>query len=49
MAIVAHESLHAASFILQSVGMEFDTEKSEEAYAYLTQFISYKIYQKIFK
>lgn len=49
MAIVAHESLHAAVFILQSVGMTFDTEISEEAYAYLTQFIAYKIYQKTIK
>lgn len=49
MSIIAHESLHAASFILDIIGMKFDTEISEEAYAYLTQFISYKIYQKVFK
>jgi hypothetical protein len=36
--IVAHEALHATAFILRFVGIRF-TKSSEEAYAYLLQYI----------
>lgn len=49
MAIVAHEALHATSFILNKVGIPFDQENSEEAYTYLMQHICYVIYQKTIK
>jgi len=49
MAIIAHEALHATSFILNKVGIPFDQEASEEAYTYLMQRICYIIYQKTIK
>lgn len=41
--IIAHESLHAAAYILRHVGVRF-TKASEEAYAYLLQYIVENIY-----
>lgn len=37
---------HAASFLLKSKGIELD-ESSEEAYAYLIEFIYYKIMEQL--
>lgn len=36
--IVAHEALHATAYIMRFVGIRF-TKSSEEAYAYLLQYI----------
>lgn len=36
--IIAHEALHATAYILRYVGIRF-TKTSEEAYAYLLQYI----------
>lgn len=49
MAIVAHEALHATSFILNKVGIPFDQENSEEAYTYLMQHICYEIFKNTIK
>ena len=46
IAILAHEILHAASFILRRAGIEH-TESTEEAYAYLTQHITKQAYTKM--
>jgi hypothetical protein len=42
MEIIAHEAFHAAHWILQKQGLWL-TDSSEEAYAYLIQFIVKKI------
>lgn len=44
--VLVHEVFHAASFLLKSKGIELD-ESSEEAYAYLIEFIYYKIMEQL--
>lgn len=44
--IIAHEALHATFFILSSRGLKY-SQKSEEAYTYLIQFIIDQIYKLI--
>lgn len=44
--VLVHEVFHAASFLLKSKGIELD-ESSEEAYAYLIEFIYYKIVEQL--
>ncbi len=46
MATLSHEIFHAVCFILDKIGMRLD-DSSEEAYAYLIQYVSKQIYQKI--
>ncbi len=45
MAALNHEIFHAVSLILNKVGMKLDD--SEEAYAYLIQYVSEQIYRKL--
>lgn len=41
--VIAHESFHATTFILERVGVSFDLNISDEAYSYLLQYIVEKI------
>lgn len=43
--IVAHEAFHAAVYILDRVGMKLQIETSDEAYAYLLNYIVDEIYK----
>ncbi len=47
MGIVAHESLHAVSFIMDMSGILFDTEISEEVYCYFLAYLVREINSKI--
>lgn len=44
---LAHEIFHVVTFILDRVGINFDLEKSDEAYAYLTGYITTEVYTKL--
>lgn len=44
MATVAHEIFHAVTLILDRVGMPFDIEKNDEAYAYLIGYVTQEFY-----
>lgn len=46
LAILSHEIFHCTCFILEKVGIPL-SETSDEAYAYLLQFISNKIYNEL--
>jgi len=43
---VAHEIFHATIFILNRIGMDLTLE-SDEAYAYLNQYITEKMYEQL--
>lgn len=43
-----HEIFHVVHFIMDRVGMKYETMVSDEAYAYLTGYITEQIYLKIF-
>ena len=45
IAILAHESLHAASYLADKIGIEWDKDKSEEFYAYLVSHITRTVLQ----
>ena len=42
-----HEIFHATTFILDRMGMKLALLKSDEAYAYLNQFLVVEIYKKL--
>ena len=42
--ILAHEIFHIVTFVLERVGMSLDINTSDEAYAYLTGYLTEKIY-----
>lgn len=44
-----HEIFHATTFILDRIGMKMILLKSDEAYAYLAQYLTVEIYKKITK
>lgn len=44
---VAHEILHAVSFILWRMGIPFEIEKTDEVYAYLIGYVTTKFYDKL--
>lgn len=46
VSVLSHECLHATFDILRQVGVKL-TEKSEEAYTYLQEYIFYKALKKI--
>lgn len=46
LSILNHEIFHCSCFILEKVGIRY-SKKSDEAYAYLIQFLSKKIYNEI--
>lgn len=43
---LAHEIFHAAEFIMERIGMKL-CSKSDEAYAYLIQYITQEIHKKL--
>jgi len=44
--IIVHEVFHAAAYILDAVGISLELGTSEEAYAYLIQYLVREIYKK---
>lgn len=44
-----HEIFHAVMVIFEKVGMEYTFRKSDEAYAYLIQYITEQVYENIHK
>lgn len=44
---IAHEIFHAVTCLLTWIGMPFDLETNDEAYAYLIGYLTEKIYEKI--
>lgn len=44
-----HEIFHATTFILDRIGMKLVLLESDEAYAYLAQFLTVEIYKRITK
>lgn len=44
--VVAHEAFHATAYILDRIGMKLQIEVSDEAYAYLLNYIVDEIYKK---
>jgi uncharacterized protein YfkK (UPF0435 family) len=42
--IIAHEVFHATTFILEKIGMKMKIMTSDEAYAYLIQYLMQEIY-----
>lgn len=44
---LAHEIFHVVTFILDKVGIQFDIDKSDEAYAYLTGYVTAEVYTKL--
>jgi len=45
--LVIHEAKHAADYILHNIGMKDVMEISDEAYAYLQEFICGEIFKKL--
>ena len=43
--VIAHEVFHAVEFLFDKIGMKL-THKSDEAYAYLIQYVVEEIYEK---
>lgn len=46
LAVLSHEIFHCACFILARVGIKY-SKKSDEAFAYLIQYISNEIYKNL--
>lgn len=47
MGNIAHEVFHAVTFIMSSIGMKFKLEVSDEAYSYLTGYLTERIYREL--
>jgi len=43
--VIAHEVFHISTFIMERIGMEFIIMKSDEAYAYLINYLVDEIYE----
>lgn len=43
----SHEIFHAATFILNRIGMKMEIEVSDEAYAYLIAYLTREIFKRI--
>lgn len=48
-AIVAHEIFHAVSFVLWRVGLPLEVMKTDEAYAYLIEYVTGEFYKHLQK
>lgn len=46
--VIIHEIFHVVTYIFKSIGMKLKLEVSDEAYAYLMQYLTEKIFTKIF-
>ena len=44
--LLSHEIYHCTGFILRSIGIQY-SEETEEAYAYLIQYLTEQIYKKL--
>lgn len=44
--IIAHEVFHAVTFIFDRIGITFDLDKCDEAYAYAIMYLAEKIHEK---
>lgn len=44
---LAHEIFHAVTFVMDRIGMTLKVEESDEAYAYLIDYLTKKIYERI--
>lgn len=44
---VSHEAFHTTAHVLEDIGMSLVLSSNDEAFAYLLDFIVYKIYKKI--
>lgn len=42
---LAHEIFHCATFVMERVGIKFDLNVSDEAYAYLVGYLTKEIYE----
>lgn len=47
-AVLQHEIFHCVDHIMQKVGINYEPEGENEAYAYLIQYVTQKIYDAIF-
>ncbi len=47
LAVLAHEIFHCACFVVERVGIVYEPDVSDEAYAYLLQHITEKIYDNL--
>lgn len=47
MSVIAHESFHAAHYIMEEAGIKFKMDISDEVAAYLIGYISKNIYKKL--
>jgi hypothetical protein len=47
MSVISHEVFHATAFILDKVGMKMELFTSDEAYAYMIEFLTTEIYKKL--
>ena len=47
--VLAHEIFHIVTFVLDRVGMSLNINTSDEAYAYLTGYLTEKIYEAMNK
>jgi len=45
--VIVHEAFHATTFILERIGVKLGLSVSDEAYAYLIEFITTEIYNKL--
>ena len=48
ISLISHEIFHAATFILYKIGLEFDINKSDEAYAYLIEYLTKQILDEVY-
>jgi len=44
---LSHEIFHAATFVLESAGVDFRMDYSDEAYAYLIGYITQSVFEKM--
>lgn len=42
-----HEIFHVVNFLMDEIGMKYETGKSDEAYAYLIGYLTKEIYSKV--
>jgi len=45
--ILQHEIFHCVTYILDRIGMKFNLHESDEAYSYLIQYLTEKIYENL--
>lgn len=48
ISLISHEIFHAVTFILYKIGIVFDINKSDEAYAYLIEYLTKQILDEVY-